>query len=64
MSGAAERPAPMTLSELIEAAWDHYERGQLMSAARCLRAAADRLEERGREKTVAIETLIAASGLQ
>ncbi|MCU0946787.1 MAG: hypothetical protein MUF47_00835 [Porphyrobacter sp.] len=39
----------MTASELIDLAWDYAEDGAFFSAARCLRAAADRLEARGRQ---------------
>lgn len=40
----------MTVSELVDLAFDYHEDGALFSAARCLRAAADKLEARAHRK--------------
>lgn len=52
--------AQTTVTELVDLAFAYAGDGAFHSAARCLREAADRFEERGKH----IEKLLAASGLQ
>jgi len=46
--GSVRTADQMTASELVDLAWDYAEDDAFFSAARCLRAAADKLEARGR----------------
>lgn len=47
--GVTRTPAQMSTAELLDLACEYAKDGAYFSAARCLRAAADELEKRGRE---------------